>query len=79
MQTGLGVYYFLVVLMNVAFAAYLYYSAKNRGQAVLWSLVAAVFLIHSLAYFAGANLILGQGIKDFINRIMVDPRLNANP
>jgi hypothetical protein len=72
LKTGLGVYYLLVVVMNVGFAAYMYYGAKNRAQAMLWIMVATVFLVHSLAYFAGANLILGQGIKNLINYIM-DP------
>src|SRR5262245_57549140 len=72
LKTGLGVYYLLVVVMNVGFAAYMYYGVKNRAQAMLWTIVATVFLVHSLAYFAGANLILGQGIKNLINYIM-DP------
>jgi hypothetical protein len=72
LKTGLAVYYLLVAIMNVGFAAYMHYSAKNRGQAMLWTMVATVFLVHSLAYFAGANLILGVGLKNLINYIM-DP------
>ena len=55
MQTGLGVYYLLVSLLNVGFAAYWYSSAKNTRQATLWSIVfvfvvAAVLILPSLAW-----------------------------
>jgi cytochrome b/b6/petD-like protein len=71
LKTGLAWYYVLVVVMNVGFAAYMAYGRpRNRGQATLWGIVALIFMFHALAYFAGANLILGQGIKDFVNGIM---------
>jgi hypothetical protein len=54
-QIGLSVYYLLVVLLNVGFAAYFYYAVKNRSQALLWGAVAGVFLIHALVYFIGAR------------------------
>jgi hypothetical protein len=51
---GLGVYYFLVVLLNAGFVAYHHFVTKNRTQTIVWSAVAGVFLVFSLVYFAGA-------------------------
>jgi hypothetical protein len=47
---GLGVFYFLVVLLNAGFVAYQYYVRKDRMLALIWSVVAAFFLIHSAIY-----------------------------
>jgi hypothetical protein len=54
-QTGIGVYYLLVVLLNLGFAAYWYYARRNLTQVAVWSAVAAVFLVHALAYFVNAR------------------------
>jgi hypothetical protein len=69
-QTGLGVYYLLVVAMNLGFAAYCHYSLKKPGQTALWLGVAFVFLMHSTAYFLGWGWALPSGIKDAINGVM---------
>ena len=50
LQTGIGLLYFLVMLMNVGFALYQYYDRKNQIQAIIWGVVAAVFGAHSVAY-----------------------------
>jgi hypothetical protein len=49
-QYGLGIYYLLVVLLNLGFAMYLHRVARRPGQALVWSLVAVVFLVHGAAY-----------------------------
>ncbi|GIW80175.1 MAG: hypothetical protein KatS3mg105_1982 [Gemmatales bacterium] len=69
-QIGLGVFYLFVALMNVGFALYQCYAANNRRQGIVWSLVAGVFLVHSLAYFAGANWIISAGFRDFTTQVM---------
>jgi hypothetical protein len=51
---GLGVFYFLVVLLNAGFVAYQHFVTKNRRQTIVWSGVGAVFLILSLLYFGAA-------------------------
>ena len=66
-QTGLAVFYLLVVIMNLGFAFYQYHFSKNRTQAAVWGIVAAVFLIHSFAYFAGAHWILSQSIRNGVD------------
>jgi hypothetical protein len=50
LQTGIGLLYFLVTLMNVGFALYQYYDRKNQLQAIIWGVVAAVFGVHAVAY-----------------------------
>jgi hypothetical protein len=50
LQTGLGLFYFLVMLMNVGFALYQHYEAKNRLQTMIWAIVAVVFAFHAGAY-----------------------------
>src|SRR5438445_753504 len=50
LQTGIGLFYFLVVLMNVGFALYWRFERKNPLQAMIWGAIAAVFGIHAIAY-----------------------------
>lgn len=69
MQTGLGVYYLLVAIMNIAFALH-WRREKNGGQFLIWSVVAGVFMIHALAYFFHAGWLMPDGIKTFVNNVM---------
>jgi hypothetical protein len=46
-QTGLAVYYFLVLLLNLGFAAYYLFARKNPRQGLIWTLVGGIFLIHA--------------------------------
>jgi hypothetical protein len=66
-QNGLAYYYLVVVLLNVGFALYHFYYSKDRKQAILWTLVAAFFLIHTIAYFGHAGWVLAQGIRNAVN------------
>jgi hypothetical protein len=47
---GLGVFYLLVALLNVGFVAYQHYARKDRMQVLIWTGVAALFVIHSIIY-----------------------------
>jgi hypothetical protein len=69
-QIGLAIYYLLVVLLNVGFILYQHRVRKDRRQVLLWSVVAGIFLIHSLIYFAHLGLELPQGFKDFTTWLM---------
>ena len=51
---GLAFFYFFGLLLNLGFAAYQWYVAKNRGQTLLWGAVAGVFAILGLV-----NLVAG--------------------
>lgn len=69
-QNGLAWFYLLVVLLNLGFVAYQHYVRKDRRQTLIWAIVAGVFLIHSLAYFAHLGWQLPQGFKDFTTSLM---------
>src|SRR5216683_1277081 len=47
---GLSVFYLLVMLLNVGFVAYQHYVRKDRTQVLVWTAVAALFLVHSIIY-----------------------------
>ena len=53
-MAGLGVFYLLVMLLNVGFAAYQHYSRHDRNQMLIWTAVSGLFLIFSIIYFVGA-------------------------
>jgi hypothetical protein len=51
---GLGVFYFLVMLLNIGFAADQHYVRKDRRQTMVWSAVSVLFLILSVIYLVEA-------------------------
>jgi hypothetical protein len=69
LQAGLAGYYLLVALLNVGFVAY-WRSRRNSVQVLIWSVVAALFLVHALAYAFGAGWVIPHGVRDFINGLM---------
>jgi hypothetical protein len=70
LQTGLGVFYFLVALMNFGFAAY-QNGQRNHRQATIWTVVAFIFLLHSVLYLMHVpGLEMPAEIKGFIDSIM---------
>jgi hypothetical protein len=71
LKTGLGSFYFLVVLLNLGFAAYYHYREKRPTRVMIWTAVAAVFLIHSMAYLVlRVDWALSPGIRGFVNNVM---------
>jgi hypothetical protein len=70
MQTGLGVYYFLVFLLNVGFAAYWHYSGRNTRLSTLWAVVSSVFLFHAFLYLIHAGPTLPLAIRHAIDYVM---------
>jgi hypothetical protein len=71
LQTGLGVYYLLVTILNLGFAAYFYYGPKRVLQQVaIWAGVAALFLIHAVFYLLHQGGILPAGLREFINFVL---------
>jgi hypothetical protein len=69
LQAGLAGYYLLVALLNVGFVAY-WRSRRNSAQVLIWSAVAALFLVHALAYAFGAGWVVPHGVRDFFNGLM---------
>jgi hypothetical protein len=70
LQNGLAVYYLLVAAMNVGFAAYFYYALKNLTQVVIWLAVAALFLLHALAYFGHVGWTIPSLAQESVNYVM---------
>lgn len=69
-QNGLGIYYLLVVLLNLGFAIYQLRFRRDALQAIIWVAVAGLFLVHAVAYFVHAGWTLPQGYRDSITRLM---------
>ena len=69
LQTGLGFFYVLCALMNVFFGLYYQRSATPRKPTIafVWYAVAAVFLLHSVAYFLQLNWVLPKDIRNFVD------------
>jgi hypothetical protein len=67
----LGVYYLLVALLNFGFAEYFHLGPKrDLRQAMIWSGVGGLFLVHAIAYFLKADWILPAGLREFINFVL---------
>jgi hypothetical protein len=69
-QTGLAVYYLLVVLLNLGFASYFYFARRNIVQTAVWCAVAGVFLIHALLYGVQHGPILSPGLRNATTSVM---------
>lgn len=69
-QIGLGVFYALVVLLNLGFAIYQHRVRKNTAQAALWAVVSVIFMAHAAAYLTGHGWVLPQGARDAVDAVM---------
>jgi hypothetical protein len=69
-QNGLGVYYLLVMALNLGFAAYWFFACRDQKQTAIWSAVAGVFLIHAVAYFSHLGWILSEDLRQGTTRLM---------
>jgi hypothetical protein len=69
-ETGLGVYYVLVLLLNLGFAGYQYYFRRDLKQTTIWGAVAGVFLLHALANFLHLHWTISQPIRDLADYLM---------
>lgn len=69
MQIGLGVFYFLVMIMNLAFAAY-QSKLNNRRQTQLWFWVAVLFFVHAAANFMQLGWVLPAFMKHAVDAVM---------
>jgi hypothetical protein len=68
-QNGLAIYYAIVALFNLGFAAYLY-RTKQVLSSLVWGAVTLLFLIHAGAYFARAGWILPLPFRTAIDFLM---------
>src|SRR5215472_7351891 len=74
---ALAVFYLLVVVMNLGYAAYQFYVNRDRKQGAIWGAVAGVFLIHTVLYLIASRwpdladaLMLPPGMREVTTRIM---------
>lgn len=65
--TGLGVYYFLIVVLNLGFVIYQHKVRRDQRQVLIWLAVSFVFFLHAIAYLAGAGWVLPMGIRHAID------------
>jgi hypothetical protein len=69
-QTGLAVFYLLVVILNLGYAVYQYYVNKNRTQTFAWVLVAVGFFLLAAVYIGKLGLVLPQGFRSMTTHVM---------
>ena len=70
LQTGIGLHYFLVALMNVGFALYHHYQTRNKTQSLVWSIVAGVFFVHSALYLSHHGWPIFPWLQHFVDSVM---------
>src|SRR5262249_33044355 len=66
-QRGLGIYYILVAVLNLAFAFYWYHSQRNRKQTFIWTTVAGVFLLHAVFYLMHRGWVIPVGLRNAVD------------
>ncbi len=69
-QIGIGIFFFLCVLMNVGFAAYIGTKGKDPVQGLIWIGVAFFFLIQSIGFLLVLDWTLADWIKSVVDGIM---------
>jgi hypothetical protein len=69
LQNGLALFFFIVTLLNVGFAAY-WFGRRSMGQAVLWGAVSLLFLAQTLLFLFHAGMPLPAAARGFINAVM---------
>ena len=50
MQIGLGIYFLIVMAMNLGFAAYYRYNRRDARQTLIWTAVAFFFLLNAIIF-----------------------------
>jgi len=70
LQTGLAIYYLVVVLLNLGFAAYQLRARRDTRLAALGAILGLLALVHMLAYFGHANWQLSSGFRAFTTSLM---------
>jgi hypothetical protein len=69
LQNALAVYYVLVAVLNLGFAAYFYRSRRSTA-ALAWTAVAVLFLIHAAAYGAHLGWTISPALTGAVDRMM---------
>jgi hypothetical protein len=70
LQTGLAVFYLLVVILNFGFAAYQLYVRRDQKLGIVGAVFGILFLIHAGAYLAHLGWSLPEGFRSFTTDLM---------
>src|SRR5262245_59663541 len=68
-QNGLAIYYVLVALLNLGFAAYCFRTTQTLAG-VVWAAVTLLCLVHAGAYFAQRDWVLPAPFRNAIDFLM---------
>jgi hypothetical protein len=69
LQTALAWYYLLVAAMNFCFAAY-WWKARQKNAALLWTVVAGIFVLHFAGYALKQGWTMSPMIRQGIDYLM---------
>jgi hypothetical protein len=69
-QSSLRIYYAIVVLLNLGFAAYQFFVLRDRRLGLLGALLGAVFAVHAGAYFADQRWELSPSFRQSTTSLM---------
>jgi hypothetical protein len=69
LQNALAVFYVLVALLDLGFAAW-FFRTKKFTPALVWTAVALLFLIHAAAYFAHLGWTVSPALTGAVDRMM---------
>jgi hypothetical protein len=70
LQNGIGLYFFLAALMNVGFAAYWHFQARDRTQTLIWAVVAVLFFIPAALFLTHHGFLIPEQVTAFVNYVM---------
>jgi hypothetical protein len=70
LQTGLGIYYLIVVLLNAGFGAYQQFVRRDKQLGFAGFLLAVIGLVHAVPYLAGHGWELSPSLRAATTRLM---------
>lgn len=70
LQTGIGLFYILVALMNVGFALHQQQNLKNSVQALVWFIVAGIFGALGVLYLVHQGIEIFDWLRNGIDFVM---------
>jgi hypothetical protein len=70
LQSGLGIYYFIVVLLNLGLALYQHYVGKNKRLGTLGAAFTVLGLIHAIAYLSKFGWELSPSLRHATTALM---------
>ncbi len=69
-QTGLGCFFVLCMLMNLGFAWYYFRAGNNKPAALLWTLVAGLYLVFAAGFLGRQGWVMPRGLREAVDAVM---------